>query len=263
MTTFLSWVDPPVCASQIVNMVDSRGFTLLDLAVNCGNSAAVSILFSFGATLLPFSSSSPLIAALKKQNSAPSKEVDEIVETFLSGWTYKHTVTIFGPATKEHRQLLAIFIKRYKHLTLQPFQTDPAERYRLWQEAVDSLGNSSMLLDILLGTNPDGLKAATGVKIHAAFNYLTESQMQSLNNLGVNLAFRHEGAKLHFWAVQAANVPIVRILLDSNAGLEITDVDTDGNTLLHWAVFKTVGRCLQKIQFMIFFIALHGFHSSI
>lgn len=138
--------------------------------------------------------------------------------------------------------------------TLLPFQNqkDPEGRKRIWQEAVDSLQESPWLLNVLLQTNHYGSQAATGVKINAAFPHLTEGQMQDLIKAGVNLSIRHEGAKMHFWAVRAANVPVVRVLLINaqQAELDVRDVDTEGNTLLHWAVLKTVryiNRLLQVI----------------
>lgn len=233
----LSHVDASVRATQLSRITDSRRHTLLDLAVECRNADAVSLLFRFGATLLPFTSSSPLITVLKSQNN----ESIAVVKAILSFWTRRHTVSVLGPATRQHHPLLAKFMLTNEAVTLHPYQRDPEQRRMLWQEAVDSLKESPTLLNVLLEANRNGSEAATGVKVHAAFFYLTQTQMQGLIKAGVNLSIRHEGAKLHFWAVQAANVSVVGLLLDApKAGLDIRDVDTEGNTLLHWAVLKTV-----------------------
>lgn len=224
-------------ASDLAKCLDSRGFSLMDLAVSLGNKAAVAILFEFGATLLPFKASSPLITALKKQKDSPGKERDALVKELLTGWTFEHTTTLLGPATKEHHPLLVAFMKAHHATVLKPYSIKPADRTQLFQAAVNAVKESSTLLDLLLESF-SGKQSAAALNIHDAIEFLTENQMQRLINCGVNLSKRYDGVKLHFRAVQVANIPVLTVLL--NAGMNLIEPDMEGNSLLHWAVLKTV-----------------------
>ena len=236
---------------KMCTTVDSQKRTLMQLAVELTNANAIEVLQAFGITLLPWDASSPLIMALKQQKKVPGSSIDRIIRSFLNEWTQKHTATLLSPDTGvENHSLLITFLQKHAEVTVKPFAAT-----ELLQAAVDSYKTSPTLLTALLDiyaaesssnattsaastTSKKKNSIASGLKLHDAMAYLSADAMQKLVSSGADLNLRKDGFKLHFFAVKAANVDVLRVLLASS-GLDVRDVDTEGNTLLHWSVLKT------------------------
>lgn len=225
----------PSHISGIDTCVDGNNLTALELASKLGNITAIKMLIQFGASLLPFTSSSPFIQALLKRKESPGKDADALVKALFTGWSAKHTGALLSREAEGHHPLLISFMTSQLSAVVKPYLRSVSDLNILMQGAVDALEYSSALFDLVL---EHSRQPATAVILHNALQFLTVHQLQRLIRWGLDLNVLHDGVKVHFKAVQAANIPILTVLLDAGK-MDLKETDMEGNSLLHWAVLKT------------------------
>jgi ankyrin repeat protein len=225
----------------IDSYVDKQGLTALQLASTLENLAAVKMLIQFGASLLPFSPSSAFVKALIKRKESPGKKADALVKALFTGWSAQHTVALLSLEAVEQHPLLISFMKSQVSAVVKPYLKKESDRLTLMQGGVEALKYSSALFDLVLENSQK--QPAAGVKVHNVLDILTVEHLQRLIKAGLDLNVRSDGLRVHFKAVQAANMPVLCMLIDAG-GLDLQEKDMEGNTLLHWAVLKTVSSVL-------------------
>jgi ankyrin repeat protein len=229
-------------SSEIPGMdssVDRNDQTALDLACSTGNMEAVKILLKFGASMLPFNSSSVFIRALKMRKTSPGRETDVLVKTLFSGWSAKHTAALLSPEAEEHHAILMSFMKSQSGVVIKRYMKDAVDRAIVMQGAVDGLRYSPDLFELVLQLRPK--KRTAGVKLHSAVEFLTIEQLRLILKAGIDVdTLNDEGITVHFKLVQAANIPMLTVLLDARPMDLTKERDPEGNSLLHWSVLKTV-----------------------